>query len=179
MVLALLALAVSSGTCQAAQPYRDLILGFQFVPPPGWELGEVRGKLGEVALVYPAVRGAVILLTVRANARQKDDGKPATPAQLVEIGRLYQQRLERGQLGNTYRTFRLLDSAPGYMGNFNTAELLFRAQPARRSLTEGRIFVTVGGDMGRLVTILLVTPEPLFARLKPAVDAIARSFALL
>lgn len=180
-VLGLLLVGVLLGAdraaAQRAKPYTDLILGYQFVPPPGWQLIEAKDKVGQVSLSNPASK-AFILLSVESNPKQIDDGKPATQAQLQQLGLAFKQRFERGQLGKVYKRFNLLSSGPGQMAGFNTAQLLFQGVPADAKVGEGRVYVQIGGDQGRLVTLMFVSPEPAFENLRPAIATVVRSFRL-
>ncbi|UFP96099.1 hypothetical protein [Gloeobacter morelensis] len=170
-------LLAGAAAAQPVQPYRDWILGFRFVPPPGWRVLESQDKLGEVSLLEPASK-TLLLISVAPAPGQKDDGRPATPAQLAQLGRVYQRRLAQSRLGSTYKQFGLLAAQPGRVGNFNTATLLFKGVPVVPSTPEGRVLVSVGGDRDRLVTLVVVGPSTFYPRVQPAAAAVARSFQL-
>ncbi|WP_164928624.1 hypothetical protein [Gloeobacter violaceus] len=172
-----LVLFASAVCAQTVQPYRDWILGFRFVPPPGWHVLESKDKLGEVSLVEPASK-TLLLISVVPAPGQKDDGRPATPAQLARLGQVYRKRLAQSRLGSTYKQFGLLGAQPGRTGDFNTATLLFKGVPTAATTPEGRILVSVGGDRDRLVTLLVVGPATFYPRVQPVAEEVARSFRL-
>lgn len=174
----LLTLLSMSGAGAQTKPYQDFILGYQFTPPPGWQLYESTKQVGQVSLFQSASK-ALITVNVEDRPKQRDDGKPATRGQLDQIGRTYVQSFSRGELGKLYRNFKVVGSAPGRMGKFNTAQLEFTASPIKAGTQPVRIFVSVGGDEGKLSTVTLISPEKYYRNLVPSLGYVLRSFQLI
>lgn len=162
---------------QTPEPYRDYLLGFQFVPPPGWQVAESRALAGQLSLSQPGSR-ALILVLVEPHPGQRDDGKPATTLQLDRLGRTLSQKLLQTQLAQIYRDFEVLDRDPGQIGSFQSAQILFRARPRRPNIPEGRVLVCLGGDANRLVTITLVTSQPRYDAVRASLAQVTGSFQL-